>query len=109
MASIGFGLRPDGRPTRSYPETGFEAVSRAPTLAGTALPVSRLLVRIASKLVGILVLNGAQSPIPHSNHETALPSGTRRCCVLGQGAQHGIEQIRILKVGFISGLFPLYG
>ena len=30
--------------------------------------------------------------------KTALRSGTRRCCVLGQGAQHGIEQIRILKV-----------
>ena len=41
--------------------------------------------------------------------ETALPPGTRRCCVLGQGAQHGIEQIRILKVGFIPSLFPLHG
>ena len=28
--------------------------------------------------------------------ETAPRSGTRRCCVLGQGAQHGIEQIPIV-------------
>jgi hypothetical protein len=41
--------------------------------------------------------------------KTALRSGTRRCCVSGQGAQHCIEQIRILKVGFISGVFPPYG
>lgn len=41
--------------------------------------------------------------------ETALPSGARSCCVLWEGAQHGIKQIRTLKVGFISGLLPLYG